>query len=201
MRPLQLIIDCYSAQAQSNTPPNLPFSPYPANGAIVQNLNTDLSWSGGDLDGDTVTYDVDFEAGDDTPDVLVSNDQASIAYDPGTLLPNTHYYWRIVAQDEYGATIAGPMWDFTTATGDTCPITLSVQSPQVNSLSVTINGSATSNCSTITRLNWQWGDGVGNDQWFPASHTYVVSGTYPSRSRPTTTWDRRRCKQLPPTWG
>jgi hypothetical protein len=166
------------AQAQSDNPPNLPFSPYPADGAVVQNLNADLSWSGGDLDGDAVTYDVYFEAGDDTPDVLVSNDQTGIAYDPGTLSPSTHYYWRIVAKDEHGATTAGPVWDYTTATGATCPIALTLQSPQANNLGVTISGTVASACSTITRLNWQWGDGVGNDQWFPASHTYAISGTY-----------------------
>jgi hypothetical protein len=106
------------AQATSNIPPNLPFSPYPADGAVVQNLGANLSWSGGDLDGDAVTYDIYFEADDTTPDVLVSNNQAGLAYDPGTLLPNTEYYWRIVAQDEHGATTTGPVWEFTTATGD-----------------------------------------------------------------------------------
>jgi len=166
------------AQAQSNTPPNLPFAPYPGNGALIQNLNTDLSWSGGDLDGDAVTYDIYFEAGDDTPDVLVSNDQIGIAYDLGALLPNTHYYWRIVAQDEHGATTPGPVWDFATATGATCPIALTLELPQVNNLTATINGTVSSTCSSITRLNWQWGDGVSGDQWFPASHTYTISGTY-----------------------
>jgi hypothetical protein len=167
------------AQAQSNNPPNLPFAPYPANGAFVQNLNTDLSWSGGDLDGDAVTYDVYFEAGDNTPDVLVAHDQTGIAFDPGTLSPNTTYYWRIVAKDEHGTTNVGPVWDFTTATGATCPITLTLQSPQIDNLSVVINGTATSACSTIIRINWQWGDGVGSNQRFPAGHTYAVSGTYP----------------------
>ena len=167
------------AQAQSNNPPNLPFSPYPADDAIVQNLDADLSWSGGDLDGDSVIYDVYFEADDSTPDVLVSDDQSGLAYDPGTLAANTHYYWRVVAQDEHGATTAGPVWEFTTATGATCPINLTLQSPQVSDLTVTVDGSVTSSCSTITRLNWQWGDGVSGDQWFPAGHTYAISGTYP----------------------
>ena len=169
----------FLAQAQSNNPPDMPFSPSPVNGAIVQDLNSDLSWRGGDQDGDAVTYDVYFEADDSTPDVLVSNDQSGLAYDPGTLSPNTHYYWRVVAQDEHGATTAGLVWEFTTATGDTCPINLTLQSPQVSDHTATVNGSVSSSCSTITRLNWQWGDGVSSDQWFPASHTYAVSGTYP----------------------
>ncbi len=167
------------AQAQSNTLPNLPANPSPEDKTIVGDLDVDLSWKGGDLDGDSVTYDVYFEAGDSTPDVLVSNDQADLAYDPGTLLPSTDYYWRIVAQDEHGATTAGPVWTFTTGSGATCSIDLTLQSPQVSDLTVTISGTVSSSCSTITRLNWQWGDGVGGDQWFPASHTYALSGTYP----------------------
>jgi formylglycine-generating enzyme required for sulfatase activity len=168
------------AQAQqSNNPPNLPFSPYPADGAAVQSLDVDLSWSGGDLDGDAVTYDVYLEANDSTPDVLVVYNGPETTYDPGALLPNTRYYWRIVARDEHGATTAGPVWTFTTATGATCPINLTLQSPQVSGLSVSINGAVSSSCSTVTRLHWQWGDGVGGDQWFPAGHTYAMTGTYP----------------------
>ena len=166
------------AQAQPNTPPNLPASPTPEDRAIVGDLNVDLSWTGGDPDGDGVTYDVYFEADDSTPDVLVSKGQDSLSYDPGTLAANTHYYWRVVARDEHGATTAGPVWEFTTATGATCPISLTLQSPQVSDLTVTVDGSVTSSCSTITRLNWQWGDGTSDDQWFPAKHTYEVSGTY-----------------------
>jgi hypothetical protein len=49
----------------------------------------------------------------------------------------------------------------------------------VSTLTVSVTGTVTTTNGSITRLNWQWGDGVGNDQWFPACHTYVVSGTYP----------------------
>jgi formylglycine-generating enzyme required for sulfatase activity len=80
-------------------------------------LNVDLSWSGGDSDGDAVTYDVYFEADDSTPDVLAADDQGGISYDPGTLITNTHYYWQIVARDEHGAITTGPVWDFTTGEG------------------------------------------------------------------------------------
>lgn len=167
------------AQAQTNTPPNAPFSPFPANGAVVQDIGSDLSWSGSDPDSDGVTYDVYFETDDATPDILVSNDQASLTYDPGTLLPNTHYYWRIVAQDEHGATTAGPVWEFTTATGNTCSIDLVLESQRVgDDLTTTIYGTVSSPCSTITRLNWQWGDRISYDQWFPASRTYATAGIY-----------------------
>jgi formylglycine-generating enzyme required for sulfatase activity len=166
------------AEAQSNGPPYLPSEPYPEDRAVVGDLDLDLTWTGGDPDGDDVTYDVYFEPDDPIPDVQVSSNQVGLSYDPGTLDPNTAYYWRIVAEDAHGATNAGPVWSFTTATGGSCPIELTLQSPQVSDLTVTVHGSASSSCSTVTRLNWQWGDGLSNDQWFPASHTYAATGTY-----------------------
>jgi uncharacterized protein YjiK len=95
-----------------NNPPNEPGAPSPADGAADQGLNVDLSWSGGDADGDSVTYDVYFGTGE--PLFSVSSDQASTTYDPGTLDYNTQYRWKIVAEDEHGATNESPVWDFTT---------------------------------------------------------------------------------------
>jgi len=97
-----------------NNPPNTPSSPSPADDATNQSLTVDLSWTGGDPDGDSVTYDVYLKANDTTPDVLVSDDQTGTAYDPGTLSANTHYYWQIIAKDEHGAATDGPAWDLTT---------------------------------------------------------------------------------------
>ena len=97
--------------------PNTPSSPSPADGATGQGVTVDLGWTGGDPDGDAVTYDVYFEAGDSSPDVLVSNHQSPTGYDPGTLAAGTHYYWQIVATDQHAASTTGPVWDFTTTGG------------------------------------------------------------------------------------
>jgi formylglycine-generating enzyme required for sulfatase activity len=109
------------AQAQSNNPPNPPFNPFPVDGDVDQSLNVDLTWAGGDPDGDAVTYDVYFEDNNPSPNISVSDDQANTTYDPGMLDPNTHYYWQIVAQDEHGATTNGLVWDFTTGASDVVP--------------------------------------------------------------------------------
>lgn len=101
----------------TNQPPSIPSGPSPANGSTNQSLALDLNWTGGDPDGDSVTYDVYFEANDSSPDTLVSNDQVGTIYDPGTLSASTHYYWQIEARDGHGVTTLGPVWNFTTESG------------------------------------------------------------------------------------
>lgn len=167
------------AQAQTNTPPDTPAAPIPAHGATGRSLNTTLGWSGGDRDDDAVTYDVYFEADSPWPTAQAAAGQSDLTYNPGLLNPNTEYFWRIVARDAHGATTPGPVWRFRTGEDDGCDINLTLQPPQVTDLTAVVSGTVASACSTITRLNWQWGDGTSNDQWFPASHTYAISGTYP----------------------
>jgi len=105
----------WSFTTEYNNPPNTPSNPDPYDGEIGVDVDHDLSWTGGDPDpGDTVTYDIYFEADDSTPDVMVSNNQSGTTYDPGSMDGNTHYYWQIVAWDNHGAYSEGPIWDFTT---------------------------------------------------------------------------------------
>jgi hypothetical protein len=97
-----------------NQQPYTPSNPKPKDDSTDVSIYTNLSWTGGDPDGDdTVTYDVYFEAGDSTPDELVSANQSGTTYDPDTLEEYTVYYWRIVAWDEW-ASVNGPIWCFTT---------------------------------------------------------------------------------------
>lgn len=96
----------------TNNAPNVPSSPLPSNHAIDQSIDVDLSWTGGDPDGDPVTYDVYF--GTSSPPSLFSDNQSAITYDPGTLDYNARYYWKIVAEDKQGAKSEGSIWEFTT---------------------------------------------------------------------------------------
>jgi serine protease len=109
------IVDAYAAlQAGENQPPYKPGNPSPPAGAANVSINADVSWTCGDPDGDVVIYDVYLEAGDSTPDELVSSDQTETTYDPGTLNYSSQYYWKIVATDMRGKSTTGAIWDFTT---------------------------------------------------------------------------------------
>jgi hypothetical protein len=57
---------------------------------------------------------------------------------------------------------------------------LTLNPPDINEMTVTVNGATTPGTSgtTISRISWDWGDGSSEDHWFPASHTYASRGTY-----------------------
>lgn len=103
------------AQADTtNHPPLKPSDPMPSDGMNFFGLSPILYWTSGDPDGDPVTYNVFLEAGDSTPDVLVAENLLEEYFDPGVLIPNTTYYWQIVASDIYEWGTTGPVWSFTT---------------------------------------------------------------------------------------
>jgi len=99
------------SEEESNKPPHMPSNPYPVNGSTSVNINVDLSWTGGDPDGDPVTYDVYF--GTNTSPSHVVNNQSANAFSPGQLEYSTIYYWKIIAWDSFDAFTEGPLWHFT----------------------------------------------------------------------------------------
>ncbi len=94
-----------------NQPPFI-IPEYPWNGSTVIPIDIELIWSGGDPDGDLVTYDV--YIGTSSPPPKIVSNQSDTSYDPGLLEYCTTYYWQIVAWDEHGAYTEGPIWSFTT---------------------------------------------------------------------------------------
>jgi len=151
-----------------NYPPNVPSSPFPANGSTSVSVNVDLSWQGGDPDsGDTVTYDVYFGTSSSPP--IVVHNQSSLIYDPGTLAYYTYYYWKIVAWDNHGASTAGPRWQFrTTYAVNHPPYAPSNPSPANGSTGVPVNSD----------LSWTGGD--------PDSGDFVTYDVYFGSSFPLT---------------
>ena len=73
-----------------------------------------LDWTGGDPDGDAVTYDVYFGTAN-PPTAKVSGNLNNSFYNPGALSANTTYYWKVITLDENDAAASSPVWHFTTS--------------------------------------------------------------------------------------
>jgi hypothetical protein len=133
-------------ESQENTPPNTPSSPSPANHATGIAITQSLSWTGGDPNGDSVTYKVYFGTTSNPP--LVTTTTAA-SYNPGALNYLTTYYWKIIATDSNGASTTGPLWQFTTKQNITpSEPQLSISAPssisEETSFQVTITADGTS---------------------------------------------------------
>jgi len=135
----------------SNSPPNEPSNPEPANGSTNVAVFVDLSWTGGDPDEDPVTYDVYF--GTTSPPSKKVSNQSALIYDPGTMIYSTHYYWKIIAWDNQSASTVGPQWEFTTESKPNNP-------PNTPSNETPENGTANVLLSDI--LSWSGGDPDGD---------------------------------------
>jgi outer membrane protein assembly factor BamB len=100
---------------EPNNKPFEPSDPVPVDGAIDVDIIVNLSWVGGDPDeGDTVLYDVFFEADNPDPEEMIANDISETSFDPGPLEYNTTYYWWVKAVDNHYAVVWGSVWCFTT---------------------------------------------------------------------------------------
>ncbi len=95
-----------------NTSPNQPTVLSPYDGSADVGITANLSWAGGDPDGNFVTYDVYF--GVTSPPPKVATGQSATIYNPGTLGYETTYHWKIVAWDDNGDSTASPVFSFTT---------------------------------------------------------------------------------------
>lgn len=95
-----------------NEPPTLPSNPQPPDGALNQPVNTTISWSCSDPEGDPLTYDVYF--GTTNPPELFATGQTGNSFSPAALGFYTTYYWKIIAADNHNNSIEGPIVSFTT---------------------------------------------------------------------------------------
>ena len=100
--------------SQNNYAPNTPNNPNPTNNTTGVSITPTLSWTGGDSDGDPVTYDVYFGTTSSPPKVI--GNQTGTSDNPGTLAYGSTYYWKIVSWDNHGIKTVGPLWSFTTTT-------------------------------------------------------------------------------------
>jgi len=134
-----------SADGNRNSPPYPPSNPFPTNGSVNVSIMAQLSWTGGDPDNDTVTYNVFFGT-NQTPGQVATN-ISTTTYNPGTMNFSTNYYWKIIAWDNQSQSTAGPLWEFTTRANHP-PYEPNTPDPA--------NGST--NVSVIAQLSWMGGD-------------------------------------------
>jgi len=105
--------DIWSFTTRDNNPPYEPSDPNPIgpNATICGNL----SWNGGDPDGDDVIYDVYFGNHPENNMQQVSWNQTEEWFCLEDIGFNKTYYWKIVAWEvDYDLFTVGPIWSFTT---------------------------------------------------------------------------------------
>ena len=171
---------------EENTPPNTPHDPIPADGAVDVDIDDLLYWTGGDPNGDTVTYDIYF--GKSSPPPLEAEGLTQAAYDPGTMELGAVYYWKIVSEDSHGLTTTGPIWYFTTELAPNDPPGAPViDGPPSGNPGIEyeyVFNSVDPDGDDV-RFHIDWGD--GNEEWTPygpsgtdksVTHIWDVTGTY-----------------------
>ncbi len=101
-----------STNFQNNQPPALPSAPQPLNNQTNVPLPVILSWQCTDPENDPLTYDIYF--GTNSPPPLVQSNVTSLSFNPGTLLEDKTYYWKIIARDDHSNITPGVVWNFQT---------------------------------------------------------------------------------------
>jgi hypothetical protein len=146
-------------EPNSNKPPLMPSNPNPAHGSTSVNINVDLSWTGGDPDGDPVTYDI-YLGTSSTPPKVASNLTVT-SYDPGTFDLEKTYYWKIIAWDNQSAFTEGPVWWFSTGTNQppSKPIILSAPTSGRPEVQLDFSTVAMDPEGYQIYYMWDWGDG------------------------------------------
>jgi hypothetical protein len=129
----------------TNQPPDKPINPTPANNETNVSNATTLGWSDcSDPENDPVTYDI--YLGTTSAPVLVKSNNLINSFTPGTLLPNTKYYWKVVAKDDKYSSTSSIIWNFTTnADNSNLPPTAPINPTPAHNAT---------NVSTATTLSW-----------------------------------------------
>lgn len=92
------------------------YAPFPADlvsptmGSILTGVTSQtLSWTGGDIDNDIVSYDVYFDT--TSPPTMLDGNTTSTTIDVTVSASNT-YYWRVVTKDSQGNSSQSEIFEF-----------------------------------------------------------------------------------------
>jgi hypothetical protein len=104
---------------------------FPAENEENVSVYTDLSWTS---TRNILDYRVYFGT---NPNPALVTTTVFTSYNPGTLLPNTQYYWKILPRNIGGSPSDCPVWSFKTNSG--LPECSTITSPVANSANNTVN--------------------------------------------------------------
>lgn len=171
-----------------SNPPYSPSNPSPPNESINVSVNTNLSWTGGDPDGDSVLYDIYLGTDMNPPKIISGHSQTT--YSPGKLKYSSTYYWRIVAFDDYGYSTNGSIWTFQTENATNSPPNKPLRPSGTTAGAVNVSYTYSSSAVDIDNDRiyylFEWGDGT-NSNWLgpfssgetiEASHIWDREGSY-----------------------
>ncbi|MCB0127759.1 MAG: hypothetical protein KDE58_36090, partial [Caldilineaceae bacterium] len=151
------IVSFHYSMPNPNLPPSALTSPTPADGATNLPLTMIFSWSGGDDPdvGSSVTYDVllSIPSARNSLFRTVCSGITTKSCDASAYLQHkTSYTWQVVANDGWQST-RGPLWTFTTISGNLPPNAPTKPDPVDTAVNVPVT----------TYLRWQGSDPDGGN--------------------------------------
>jgi hypothetical protein len=180
-------IDAWDTYGYSTTGPLWTFTT-PENKSTNIHIDSILSWSGGDPDGDNVTYDVYF--GENENPVKIISNQTENYYQTNVMNITTTYYWMIVSWDSLGKSTKGPLWNFKTSIYENNP----PEKPSTPEgtptgkpgISYSYSSSSTDSNGEPIFYMFDWDDGTLSEwigpfdsgQTITTSHTWNNKGSY-----------------------
>ena len=150
--------------------PDIPSAPSVPNGAVSVPTSSNLSWSGGDPDGDSVIYNL--YIGTDNPPTSRVASGASTSFLMQNLSCGTTYYWSITSIDQHGAVVYGPVWHFTTA--DPGPPVRNLRTPTIAYSSIQTAYEAAADGDTLLVQNLQFTENLDADKYI----SITIDGGY-----------------------
>jgi len=116
--------------------PNVPVAVYPADASTGVGLRPVFTWTGGDPDGDAVTYDFYLGESVSLTEALASNLSVERYASLVDLEKGRKYYWKVVARDSAAHVVESPIFSFFTVSD------VDLEAPQLISVTPEDNASA-----------------------------------------------------------